>query len=99
METLTAEQRKLIRNVLNCIDADLEDAPTKPRGWDRAKYRNTFKATYQKLGSSLPEFDEDECKFLRTMINAYIKHYSDLFDDPIPTEEAEALREAYSILS
>lgn len=99
MENLTIEQCKLLRHILNCIDADLEDVPVKPRGWDRAKYRSTFKTVFQKLGTSPLDFDENECKFLRTMINAYIKHYSDLFDDPIPTEEAEALREAYSILS
>lgn len=96
---LSNNDSALLRKVLDCIDCEFESAPTKPRGMSLAQYRSLFRSVYQKLRDPSPDFGESECSLLRSMINAYVKYYPDLFDEPIPTEEAQALRELYSILS
>lgn len=96
---LTNQNSALLRKVLDCIDCEFEDAPTKPRGMSLAQYRSTFRSVYRKLRDPSPDFDESDRRLLRTMINPYVKYYPDLFDEPIPTGESQALRELYSTLS
>lgn len=96
---------KRLQNIIACIEYELEDAPVKPKGWSYTDYRAAFFTTSRKFGKTVKSgavslsLSESEQTLLRCLINVYVAHYSDLYDDPIGPEEAEALREVYSTLS
>jgi len=103
--TFSKSDCDLLQSIIACVEYELEDVPVKPKGWSYADYLSVFSAVSHKFGKNIKAdsvsviLSETDQTLLRRLINVYVEHYSDLYDDPISPEKAEALRELYSILS